>query len=324
MRVISGFCMLSFLFFSRAKACEQDQHTPEESFSELGRSTAEMKLLLFWVLVFRRMADGQIPRYFFVNKPMNWTDAQSYCRQTYTDLATITSDGENQSAMKSRSGWYFSWIGLNESVQNSWAWSDGEDLNYSQWANGEPAENSKNGDCAFIGLFGWYTMSCSVQFPFICQWRINLVTESMTWDKAMKYCKKQYRVLAFLTDETKNLLAEINTVQAESVSVWFGLCFLDGNWLWANGKPASIQAFPPSCPVPRYRCGAYNTRTGTWENRDCSKKLNLICFWRWVNTHPHSHYSRSDKEGKNIRAMMEFLSNFCLQTGDCRQAGTSG
>ncbi|XP_068164929.1 macrophage mannose receptor 1-like [Antennarius striatus] len=37
---------------------------------------------------------GRLRRYFFVNEPRNWTQAQSFCRMEYSDLATITNTDE--------------------------------------------------------------------------------------------------------------------------------------------------------------------------------------------------------------------------------------
>ncbi len=60
--------------------------------------------------------------YIWVQMWKNWRDAQSYCRQHYTDLPTIhNSEEQNQlkSIVSSSSAWV--WIGL---FQDSWEWSD--------------------------------------------------------------------------------------------------------------------------------------------------------------------------------------------------------
>lgn len=234
-------------------------------------------LSIFAVLALYETADGQARQYIFSSKPMNWTDAQSYCRQAYTDLATITTNEENQRATDAGGSSLFNWIGLTESVpkSNKWTWSDGEDPMYFKWVNAEPLDNFKTGNCVSVGPFGWFVFSCSMELHVLCQWRIILVTKSMTWDEAMNYCKTHYRGLVFLTAQTEHLLAQIGAVQASSVSVWVGLRFLDGNWLWVNGQPMKNLV---SCSAPAYRCGALNTETGIWENRDCNEQLNFMCF----------------------------------------------
>ena len=57
---------------------------------------------------------------------MNWTEAQTYCRETYTDLVTIDNDEDmNQLINTVSSAGYNShvWIGLYRVID--WKWSDG-------------------------------------------------------------------------------------------------------------------------------------------------------------------------------------------------------
>lgn len=47
-------------------------------------------------------------RFIFVEKEMSWSDAQRYCRESYTDLASVRDSKENQeiqSLTKNRSVW---------------------------------------------------------------------------------------------------------------------------------------------------------------------------------------------------------------------------
>ncbi|XP_051557680.1 macrophage mannose receptor 1-like [Myxocyprinus asiaticus] len=98
----------------------------------------------------------------------NWTEAQSYCRQYYTDLATIRSS-EEQSQLYSIVGdgpWV--WIGL---FQDSWEWSDQWSLFFRYWAAGQPSQSSGSGDC--VGMLTtdsgrWASDSCDLKRPFIC------------------------------------------------------------------------------------------------------------------------------------------------------------
>uniref|UniRef100_A0A3Q4I6K5 C-type lectin domain-containing protein n=1 Tax=Neolamprologus brichardi TaxID=32507 RepID=A0A3Q4I6K5_NEOBR len=83
--------------------------------------------------------------YHFVNQLMTWTEAQSYCREHFTDLVTIYNSNINQLLLsmspRISSG---AWIGLY-SDRYSWKWSMegklfyvGSTHEFLIWANGQP------------------------------------------------------------------------------------------------------------------------------------------------------------------------------------------
>ncbi|XP_065133024.1 uncharacterized protein [Paramisgurnus dabryanus] len=112
--------------------------------------------------------------YFRINLAKNWTDAQSYCRQHYTDLAIVhNSEEENQVYAAVVDSWPQLWIGL---YKEFWQWSDQWNFTFRNWAAGHPFISS--GDCAAMSTTDsgkWVRYSCDQQYPFICYGEDKLV-----------------------------------------------------------------------------------------------------------------------------------------------------
>lgn len=104
---------------------------------------------------------------------MTWTDAQSYCREKYTDLATVDDMEDLNRLITSVNDyklWY--WIGLKKGDSMKWHWSladrcfyrNGE-TEFRNWDTGTP----QNGNCALMSTAGlWNNTSCDDQHHFIC------------------------------------------------------------------------------------------------------------------------------------------------------------
>ncbi|KAJ3584961.1 hypothetical protein NHX12_013684 [Muraenolepis orangiensis] len=59
---------------------------------------------------------GRSTVYHFINQKMNWTNAQSYCREKFSDLATISDEEDNEKAFLLRTDESANvWIGLHKS-----------------------------------------------------------------------------------------------------------------------------------------------------------------------------------------------------------------
>ena len=101
---------------------------------------------------------------------MSWQDAQSYCRERHSDLATISNSRDNNIALKSKtnSAENYVWIGLNNNnTQGAWRWSeDSSNVSFCNWNKDEPNGNS---DCVEMTKDGrWNDKSCNTKRPFIC------------------------------------------------------------------------------------------------------------------------------------------------------------
>uniref|UniRef100_A0A8C1J1Y9 C-type lectin domain-containing protein n=1 Tax=Cyprinus carpio TaxID=7962 RepID=A0A8C1J1Y9_CYPCA len=105
--------------------------------------------------------------YHYINERMSWPEAQSYCRERFTDLATVDSmDDVNRLVNIVDAGYSGSvWIGLKRGTQKRWGWSNGENTTsqYYNWASGQPNED---GDCVATYAGVWHDMLCSYKRYF--------------------------------------------------------------------------------------------------------------------------------------------------------------
>lgn len=107
---------------------------------------------------------------------MTWTEAQSYCREHYKDLATVSSEEESNELVMAAQEYYNDsvWIGLYDDV-NSWRWSlqnegfYGEgDSEFHEWNSGEPNNFMGMEDCVVMMTNGWNDCDCLIKYPFVC------------------------------------------------------------------------------------------------------------------------------------------------------------
>uniref|UniRef100_A0A3B4D9I3 C-type lectin domain-containing protein n=1 Tax=Pygocentrus nattereri TaxID=42514 RepID=A0A3B4D9I3_PYGNA len=103
--------------------------------------------------------------YHFVNESKTWTEAQSYCRQIYTDLANLSNMEEMKKLNAILKDQLTSsvWIGLDRGVTGIWQWSLAgcEGNQYRNWLPGEPNN--------YMGNDGtWNDDVCTKPKPFMC------------------------------------------------------------------------------------------------------------------------------------------------------------
>ncbi|XP_073325542.1 C-type lectin lectoxin-Phi1-like [Pagrus major] len=99
---------------------------------------------------------------------MNWTEAQSYCRDHHTDLASVRNTAENQKVKDVVPSGQTAWIGL---FRDSWKWSDGSNSSFRYWDQGEPNNNGGKDACAVADLDRdgkWWDTRCDWKRWFVC------------------------------------------------------------------------------------------------------------------------------------------------------------
>ncbi|XP_029913814.1 uncharacterized protein LOC115363677 [Myripristis murdjan] len=223
-------------------------------------------------------------QYLLVEEKMNWTEAQSYCRQHYTDLATVSSE-EDVAKLNDTVGSHRSWIGLYDDI-NSWRWSlqnksyygEGE-AEFRMWDSGQPDNSGSNEHCVVMNPGGlWFVSSCFSARPFVCyndrtkgSSRWILVNKDKSWSDAQSYCRQNYTDLASIRNLTEN--EEIRGLISNSS--WIGL--FRGTWKWSDGSTMSFTKWDDNRPYGGYwRCVA--SYLGKWLDYPCWLRLYFACY----------------------------------------------
>ncbi len=108
-------------------------------------------------------------QYHFINIRKNWTEAQRFCREMYTDLVTVKNTTELNNLLKTiTDGSYDVYIGLHTSDVFKWHWTLSD-----SFYNGEIFKNRKhltnNGGCAAMdNNWKWFNDHCDSHKQFVC------------------------------------------------------------------------------------------------------------------------------------------------------------
>uniref|UniRef100_A0A8C5E756 C-type lectin domain-containing protein n=1 Tax=Gouania willdenowi TaxID=441366 RepID=A0A8C5E756_GOUWI len=122
-------------------------------------------------------------QYHYVADQKTWTEAQTYCRQTYADLATIGNKEQNDQLLDTITSAGQSsevWMGLYSTID--WRWSDGFSgvgANYSNWRSDQPDFNAAHDLCVAVRnvwthdlcvsvRYVWNDLLCSYKAFFVC------------------------------------------------------------------------------------------------------------------------------------------------------------
>ncbi|XP_026778249.3 macrophage mannose receptor 1-like [Pangasianodon hypophthalmus] len=103
-------------------------------------------------------------RYIYISDKMTWHAAQSYCRQQYTDLASVR-DVEEAGIIQSTIDSGNFWFGL---FRDSWKWTDQTNASSIKWKDGQPDNKDQNENCGYLLKDQAEDEVCSVKKFFFC------------------------------------------------------------------------------------------------------------------------------------------------------------
>nr|XP_033467993.1 secretory phospholipase A2 receptor-like [Epinephelus lanceolatus] len=227
--------------------------------------------------------------YHLITVEKSWDEAQSYCRENHTDLATIGShdDMKRLVDMTEASGETKEiWIGLRKAEMTSWLWSVGETQSsygvaeYMNWANSLDSSHHCGG---MKGDGKWLSELCGTKLPFVCQegegsGKMYVVLEDKSWRQAQEHCQLDGTDLASVRSQTENqALQQIINEKVLSLSlVWIGL-FRD-EWNWSDQSDSSLRDWASSQPNDDGVCGLYRPSSKKWFDRECVTSLPFYCY----------------------------------------------
>uniref|UniRef100_A0A3B3ZFQ3 C-type lectin domain-containing protein n=1 Tax=Periophthalmus magnuspinnatus TaxID=409849 RepID=A0A3B3ZFQ3_9GOBI len=123
--------------------------------------------------------------YTLINIALNWTEAQQYCRQHYTDLATFWSLGDVHRVERPSGYGGYAWFGLFDDPaswkgvmgndSNSWRWSATGNTNpgrYQNWELGQPEYYKGIHQCVTVLNGYWYDSHC-ISLCRVSKCRVN-------------------------------------------------------------------------------------------------------------------------------------------------------
>ncbi|XP_055021595.1 lymphocyte antigen 75-like [Boleophthalmus pectinirostris] len=110
---------------------------------------------------------GSSETFVLTNASFTWEEAQQYCRQHHTDLASVKDATQNsQIAALIPTG--YAWIGLR---RQPWRWLDGNNSTFSFWKTLQPDNYEKLEHCVVADFESggrWEDSNCDKMRPFIC------------------------------------------------------------------------------------------------------------------------------------------------------------
>ncbi|XP_064879506.1 macrophage mannose receptor 1-like [Oncorhynchus nerka] len=233
-------------------------------------------------------------KFHFVNINKTWTEAQSYCRQNHTDLASIDDMADMNRLINTVEAELLTepaWIGL---YNTSWRWSLGDtELGTKMfWEKGQPDNRNNNESCVWMQNGLWHDANCGKRHHFVCYdtnrtsltSQYILVTENKTWSEAQRYCQKNHKDLASVRDVTENITiheAIQNTKKASSLEevVWIGLY---RDWRWSDQSGSTFRNWmagePNGADERGEHCVEVKFPSGEWNDHLCVTENHFICY----------------------------------------------
>uniref|UniRef100_A0AAV2LW07 C-type lectin domain-containing protein n=1 Tax=Knipowitschia caucasica TaxID=637954 RepID=A0AAV2LW07_KNICA len=243
--------------------------------------------------IFLTFAHELIDEYHFIEQSKSWSEAQQYCREHFTDLATIQRE-EDLSRVHIPAG-QVAWIGLHDdpaawfkvmtNASNSWRWSVTGATSpggFQNWNTADPDKWSGKEACVIIADSKWIDILCPINAHCLCfkvqegvKQFILVSNYSRTWLGCQSMCRQNYQDLAQIESAEENQAAM--TASAGVAYAWIGL--YRNIWLWSDLSNSSFRNWKLGSPNNmdnNEHCVLMN-EDGLMEDDTCSEPQSFVC-----------------------------------------------
>ncbi|KAK7886213.1 hypothetical protein WMY93_025834 [Mugilogobius chulae] len=231
--------------------------------------------------------------YHYIDTEMTWPEAQQYCRQHYSDLATFESMEEVQQHLPDvtySSAWIgladdpSSWKGVMGKEPNSWRWSATGEHNqngYHVWSSAEPNYYDQFETCVLMdSTGGWRDKACALLYGFVCftessqsQVTYTYISTLKTWSNAQAYCRQHNTDLAVINNYTQN--TDVYNSITPRASAWIGLYRVP--WTWSDQSLSTFRSWrqgSPNNPSAHHYAATYGQ---TWDDEPKGTEFGPLC-----------------------------------------------
>uniref|UniRef100_A0A3Q3H1G7 Macrophage mannose receptor 1-like n=1 Tax=Labrus bergylta TaxID=56723 RepID=A0A3Q3H1G7_9LABR len=226
-------------------------------------------------------------RYILIREALTWTEAQRYCREKFTDLASVSSEQESEQLREATEEHDEDhlWIGLYDDI-DSWRWSLEEEGYYGEgeaefrkWHSKVYNNFQGTQTCVLISQDGtWNDLICTASYQFVCYSDSSssfiLVTEPKTWTDAQRDCRERYTDLASVRNQSENDQIK-GLLKKAPGSAWIGLH--RDSWGWSDGSPYSLRKWATGRPISGFRTPCTVLHKGLWEDMNCDAEHYFVC-----------------------------------------------
>ncbi|KAA0721413.1 Adhesion G protein-coupled receptor L2 [Triplophysa tibetana] len=195
-----------------------------------------------------------------------WTEAQRYCRENYSDLATVNNINDMNELKKTEN---------NNQCR----------LDTSLSAVATRCDRKTSG--SMVVDFSVFTDPCPGTYKYLnvsyeCvaappnsskAYIIN--TSARTWREAQSFCRQYQTDLTSVRNQTDNQLI-YNIINDTDTSVWIGL-FRD-SWEWSDNTDSAFRYWMTGEPINSEDCTMTDMNNeGKWHDVSCSDSYTFVC-----------------------------------------------